>query len=126
MSFRSLEKTLVGEFDGCEGRIRPFLDNTLECVSGSVMIKNALGSRRRRIKQEKILPLLLHALVMPPCSDRPRKCSLSGGETAFVVFVVLIPRADRGVVYMRVLEKIDGFGGFVTTGIGLFEHVRRR
>ena len=21
-----------GEFDGCEGRIRPFLDDTLECV----------------------------------------------------------------------------------------------
>ena len=22
-----------GEFDGCEGRILPFLDDTLECVS---------------------------------------------------------------------------------------------
>ena len=28
-----------GEFDGCEGRIRPFLDDTLECVSESIMIK---------------------------------------------------------------------------------------
>ena len=44
----------------------------------------------------------------------------------FVIFVVFIPRADRGVVYMRVLEKFGGFGGFVTTGLGLFEHVRRR
>ena len=44
----------------------------------------------------------------------------------FVVFVVFIPRADRGVVYMRVLEKFDGFGGFFTKGLGIFEHVRRR
>ena len=28
-----------GEFDGCEGRIRPFLDDTLECVSESVMLQ---------------------------------------------------------------------------------------
>ena len=38
-------------------------------------------------------------------------------------FVVFIPRADRGVVYMRVLEKFGGFGGFILTGLGLFEHV---
>ena len=38
----------------------------------------------------------------------------------FVVFVVFIPRADRGVVYMHVLEKIGGFGGFVATGLGRF------
>ena len=28
-----------GEFDVCEGRIRPFLDETLECVSESIMIQ---------------------------------------------------------------------------------------
>ena len=28
-----------GEFDGCEGRIRPFLDDTLECVSESIMLQ---------------------------------------------------------------------------------------
>ena len=28
-----------GEFDGCEGRIRPFLDYTLEFVSESVMLQ---------------------------------------------------------------------------------------
>ena len=41
-------------------------------------------------------------------------------------FVDFIPRADRGVVYMRVLEKFGGFGGFVTTGLRSFENVRRR
>ena len=57
-----------GELDICEGRIRLFLGDTLECVSESIMLqKNAQGSRRRRIS-----PLLLHALVMPLCSDRPR------------------------------------------------------
>ena len=35
-------------------------------------------------------------------------------------FVVFIPRADRGVVYMRVLEKFGGFGGFVAMGLGAF------
>ena len=44
----------------------------------------------------------------------------------FFIFVVFIPRADRGIVYMRVLEKFGGFGGFVATGFGLFEHVRQR
>ena len=52
------------------------------CVRICHVTKNALGSRRRRIEQMKISPLLLHVLVMPPCSDRPIKCSLSGGETA--------------------------------------------
>ena len=42
------------------------------------------------------------------------------------VFVVFIPRADKGVVYRRVLEKFGGFGGFVATGLGSFEHVQRR
>ena len=28
-----------GDFDDCEGRIRPFLDYTLECVSESVMLQ---------------------------------------------------------------------------------------
>ena len=28
-----------GEIDGCEGRIRLFLDDTLECVSESIMLQ---------------------------------------------------------------------------------------
>ena len=28
-----------GEFDGCEGKIIPFLDYTLECMSESVMLQ---------------------------------------------------------------------------------------
>ena len=52
--------------------------------------------------------------------------SFSFLSSFFVVFVVFIPRADRGVVYMRVLEKFGRFGGFVATGLGRFEHVRRR
>ena len=38
----------------------------------------------------------------------------------FVVFVVFSPRADRGGVYMRVLEKFGEFGGFVATGSRTF------
>ena len=34
-----------GEFDGCEGRIRPFLDNTLECVSESIMLQKTCKAR---------------------------------------------------------------------------------
>ena len=52
--------------------------------------------------------------------------SFSFLSSFFVVFIVFIPRADRVVVYMRVLENFGRFGGFVTTGLGLFEHVRRR
>ena len=45
----------------------------------------------------------------------------------FLLFLsFFIPRADRGVVYMHVLEKFGGFGGFVATGLGGFEHVGRR
>ena len=50
----------------------------------------------------------------------------SFSSSFFVVFVVFILRADRGVIYMRVLEKFGGFGGFVATGLGSFEHMRRR
>ena len=32
-------KCSKGEFDGCEGRIRPFIDETLECVSESIMLQ---------------------------------------------------------------------------------------
>ena len=28
-----------GDFDGCEGRILPFLDDTMECVSESIMLQ---------------------------------------------------------------------------------------
>ena len=52
--------------------------------------------------------------------------SFSFLSSFFVVFVVFNPRADRGVVYMRVLEKFGDFGGFVATGLGGFEHVRQR
>ena len=34
-----------GEFNGCEGRIRPFLDDTLECVSESIMIQKTRDAR---------------------------------------------------------------------------------
>ena len=34
-----------GDFNGCEGRIRPFLDDTLECVSESVMLKKTRLAR---------------------------------------------------------------------------------
>ena len=44
----------------------------------------------------------------------------------FVVVVFFIPRVNRDVVYMRMLEKIGGFIGFVATGFGRFEHVRQR
>ena len=53
------------------------------CVRIHHVTKNAQGLRRRQIEQGKISLLLLHALVMPPCSDRTRKFSLSGGETAY-------------------------------------------
>ena len=34
-----------GAFDGCEGKIRPFLDDTLECVSESVMLQKTRLAR---------------------------------------------------------------------------------
>ena len=34
-----------GEFDGCERRIRPFLDDTLECVSKSIILQKTRGAR---------------------------------------------------------------------------------
>ena len=34
-----------GELDGCEGRIRPFLDDTLECVSESIMSQKTRSAR---------------------------------------------------------------------------------
>ena len=33
-----------GEFNGCEGRIRPFLDDTLEYVSESIMLQKTRGA----------------------------------------------------------------------------------
>ena len=35
----------VGEFDGCEGRIQTFLDDTLEYVSESIMLQKTHGVR---------------------------------------------------------------------------------
>ena len=35
----------VGEFDGCEGRIRPFLDDTLDGVSESIMLQKLRSAR---------------------------------------------------------------------------------
>ena len=49
--------------------------------------------------------------------------SFSFSSSFFVVFIVFIPRDDRGVVYMRVLRKFSGFGGFIATGLGRFERV---
>ena len=34
-----------GEFESCGGRIRPFLDDTLECVSESIMLKKTRSAR---------------------------------------------------------------------------------
>ena len=34
-----------GEFGGYEGRIRPFLDDTLEYVSESIMLQKTRGAR---------------------------------------------------------------------------------
>ena len=34
-----------GESDGCEERIRPFLDDTLECVSESIMLQKTCSAR---------------------------------------------------------------------------------
>ena len=71
-----------GELDGCEGRIRPFPDDTLEYVSESIMLQKLARLAQAANRTREISPLLLHTLVMPLCSDSPRKCSLSGGKTA--------------------------------------------
>ena len=43
-----------GEFDGCEGRIRPFIDDTLECVSESIMLQKTRKARAGgELKKEK-------------------------------------------------------------------------
>ena len=34
-----------GEFDGCEGRIQPFIDDSLECVSESIMLQKTCSAR---------------------------------------------------------------------------------
>ena len=34
-----------GEFYACEGRIRPFLDDNVECVSESIMLQKTRGAR---------------------------------------------------------------------------------
>ena len=51
--------------------------------------------------------------------------SFSFSSSFFVVFVFFIYRANRGVVYMRVIGKFSEFGGFVATVLGRSEHVRR-
>ena len=41
-----VSNTCVGdEFDGCEGRILPFLYDTLECVSESIMLQKTCSAR---------------------------------------------------------------------------------
>ena len=42
------------------------------CVRVHHVTKNARRLLRRLIEQGKFSPLLLHALFMTPCSDRPR------------------------------------------------------
>ena len=45
-----------GEFDGCEGRIRLFLDYTLECVSESVILqKTCLARAGGKLNKGKFL-----------------------------------------------------------------------
>ena len=41
----SFELCCGGEFDGCEGWIRPFLDDTLECVSESILLQKMRKAR---------------------------------------------------------------------------------
>ena len=90
------------------------LDDTLDSVSESIMLQKTRGARAgNKLNKGKF-------------RRYTSSSSFSFPSSFFVVFVVFIPRADRGVVYMRVLEKFGGFGGFVATGLGGFEHVRRR
>ena len=58
-----------------------FLMTTWMACQNPSWYKTVKRSRRRRTKQGIILPLYQHALVMPSCGYRPRKRSLSGGET---------------------------------------------
>ena len=71
-----------------------------------------------------------HIFLPPPPRVLRRLASSSSSfsflSSFFVVFVVFIPRDDRGIVYMCVLEKCGGFGGIVGTGIGRFKHMGRR
>ena len=84
---------------------------------------------------ERILPRIPLLILLTVFSSSPPRVlrrfessssSFSFSFSFFVVFIVFIPRDDRGVVYMRVLETFVGFGGFVATCLGRFEHVRRR
>ena len=92
----------------------------------------------RRFRSRRQAPPSLHPsssssdriFLLPPPRVLRRfassSSSFSFSSSFFVVFFVFIPRYNRGVVYMRVLEKFGGFGGFVATGLGRFKHVRRR
>ena len=72
-----------GDFDGCEGGIRPFLDETLDGVSESIKVQKLCSAHvGGKPNKEKFSAVTTHTLVMDPCGNRPRKCSLSGGETA--------------------------------------------
>ena len=76
-----------------------------------------------------VLPTVIFFFPPPPRVLRrfeSSSSSFSFSFSFFVVFIVFIPRADRGVVYMCVLEKFGGFGGFIATGLGRFEHVQLR
>ena len=117
-----------GEFESCVGMIRPFPDDTLECVSESIMLQKTCGARAGgELNKVNFRRCYIHQHN----SKRIRitlssSLSFSFLSSFFVVFVVSISRADRGIVYMHVLEKFGGFGGFVATGLRRFEHVRRR
>ena len=121
-----------GEFDGCEGRIRPFLDSLSFFIARG-------DSASDSFRLFSISACKLFCSGPPQCSScihqhnskrtqltLSSSLSFSFSSSFFVVFVVFIPRADRGVVCMRVLEKFGGFVGFVGTGLGCSEHVRRR
>ena len=71
-----------GELDVCEGRIRPFLEYTLECVSESVMLQKTRLARAGGKLNKGHFAAVTTRTSYASCSDRPIKCSLSGGETA--------------------------------------------
>ena len=59
-----------GEFDGCEGRIRLFLNYTLECVSESVMLqKTHLARAGSELNKGNFLGLSLHGGITSACSN---------------------------------------------------------